>query len=182
MPNAAQLLRDAKKSWNQIEVPKFNQRPPLPDGKYTVEVVGAEFKETKKKTGWGISWELEVLAGSCKGKKTNKWTSVLDEDGKVIGEERGSFMKKELSTIFGEDFEIENLEDSLGDVLGSRVPIQVRTTESGGKTYTNIYFQGLAKNIDPDNINTDESDDEEVEQEVERELRHTKKAKTKSRR
>ena len=49
---------------------------PIPPGKYTCQIGGAEIKQTKAKTGHGLTFLLTVLDGSHKGRKVFDFINI----------------------------------------------------------------------------------------------------------
>lgn len=137
----------------------------LPEGKYRVEIIGAELKEDKK-GGVGILFQLEVLSGEHEGEKQGKWLGLLDQDGSLLDENRIKYVKRDLSTLLGDSVDIddfmEEAEDILGDLLGATLEITIKEKDG----YTNVYFNSSAKlkSSKKKDVDEDEEDDDDEDE------------------
>lgn len=60
------------------EVPPMDDFIPVPPGNYTCQIAGAEIKETKSRTGHGLTFSLTVLDGPHAGRKVFDFINIAN--------------------------------------------------------------------------------------------------------
>lgn len=134
--------------------PAADRSSTLTEGRYQFRVVlpksGAVVSQDKD-NAIRARIALEVVVGpspDSAGKKTSKSWTLVDKNGQP-NEQSVGFLKADLKVLGAECVKMSDVANALMSVIGAIVDSTVVIKEKDGRKNENIYFNALAKPVDP---------------------------------
>lgn len=131
-------LKAAKGTWNKARAEAAAQAASgnnLPDGLYTVQLVGAEFGESQNKN-FMCTFTWQVLQGECAGKKQYQRQMLVDEKNYVFF---GKVMARLGVDV--EAMEVEEIEEALAQLVAAETQAVINVKTDGD--FVNVYVNRL---------------------------------------